>query len=148
MKNHVKIFKRGIQWEKGNSGMYIKKKSGISTEDINKTMDEFKVNIVTPLINSCRGCSTFENITLCFLWDRYSFSINKISNCPCTNCIIKVTCRKSCDKFKKHLYNIHPKIIIAKEQVHNIINDSKNIIYYNMALKYRRNLQNKRMIND
>lgn len=44
----------------------------------------------------CKGCYLYEN-------DKYC-TVRKsphIINCPCQNCIIKMICNRSCDKFEK-----------------------------------------------
>lgn len=51
--------------------------------------------------NSCKGCLEYSDTKICkFIPQKYK------TQCPCTTCIVKVTCNEQCDKlydFEKSL---------------------------------------------
>jgi hypothetical protein len=48
--------------------------------------------------NKCKPCTAYsKNQKRC----RFDYIITKKRNCPCRNCLVKVTCETICDSFKK-----------------------------------------------
>ncbi len=55
---------------------------------------------------SCEGCMSYANIDYC----KTNLTIE---NCPCRSCIVKVVCRKSCERLSVHAEESNPESMFS-----------------------------------
>ena len=49
--------------------------------------------------NECRSCTIYERITINGDIKCEILKTKNVHRCPCTNCLVKMTCVTSCDEF-------------------------------------------------
>jgi hypothetical protein len=49
----------------------------------------------------CKGCTMYENDIHCLI-----IKNGKSNECPCRNCLVKITCIYSCDEYDKCLVKV------------------------------------------